>query len=157
MKPFAWTVWAAALLVAWPALPARAQSWQAPNPYRTASGPEADAVLTQGRQAYAQHCASCHGNDGVNPSAEAPDLRRLNSFCLRLKTPVLATRCQQDVDAYFSQSVQEGKVRAGLVHMPAWKDVLAPQTAWAIQRFVETRPRPQPRTRTSVDEALPAH
>lgn len=135
------------------ALPASAQDWSAPNPYRNAAEPLRTQVRQQGQDAFAQHCARCHGEGAVRPSAEAPDLRRLNSFCLPLKNPALAQRCQQDVDAYFSQSVQEGKVRAGIAYMPAWREVLTPAQAWAIQLFIEAQPRPQPRTSTSVDAA----
>lgn len=145
--------WASALLLGTAALAAHAQDWQAPNPYRAAEPAQLAQVQADGRAAYARHCARCHGADAVRPMAEAPDLRRLNSVCVRLKNEALARRCQQDVDAYFSQSVQEGKVRAGIEHMPAWRDTLAPGTAWAIQLFIEAQPRPQPRTRTSVETA----
>jgi hypothetical protein len=36
--------------------------------------------------------------------------------------------------------------------MPAWEGRLEPGMAWAIQRFVETRPRPEPRRTTRVDQ-----
>lgn len=132
---------------------AHGQEWSAPNPYRTAPETQRTTMLTQGQAAYAQHCARCHGAEARQPSAEAPDLRRLNSFCLKLQDVRLAQRCQQDVDTYYSQSVQEGKVRAGVTHMPAWRDTLAPATAWAIQLFVEAQPKPQPRTTPRVDAA----
>lgn len=133
-----------------PAPPPSTASWQAPNPYRQAGAADVQ-LLARGAQAYGQHCAQCHGDAAVQPSAEGPDLRRLDSFCRRLHDPQLKTRCQFDVDSYFSLSVQEGKVRAGVVHMPAWKTQISADTAWAIQRFVETRPRPEVKRSTSVD------
>ena len=56
-------------------------------------------VIEAGRQGYRQHCAECHGEEAVNPIAEAPDLRRLDSFCRRLKDPALQTRLQQALNA----------------------------------------------------------
>lgn len=135
-----------------PALPEAPWGWQAPNPWRS-TGPGDATVLAQGRQAYDEHCARCHGEQASRPQAEAPDLRRLNGFCRPLNNPALQAHCQRDVDAYFSQSVQEGKVRAGVVHMPPWAGVISPASAWAIQRFIESRPLPAPRTQTSVDLA----
>lgn len=116
------------------------------NPYRGQA-----TVHEAGRQAYSQHCAQCHGVDASQPMAEAPDLRRLDSFCRRLRDPVLKSDCTADVDRYYLRSVHEGKVRAGVVHMPAWKDVLTPQQIWSIRTFVETRPLDPPKRTTSVD------
>lgn len=123
----------------------------APNAYR--GNPQ---VLAAGQAAYQSHCASCHGDDATHPQAEAPDLRRLNGFCRRLKDAALAARCLKDVDSYWLHSVREGKVRAGVVHMPPWKDVLTPQEIWAIRSFVESRPPEPPRRTTSVDAARQA-
>lgn len=118
-----------------------ADGWQVPNPYRGKA-----AVLEAGAAAYARHCAACHGAEAVRPMAEAPDLRRLDSVCLRLAQPEWKPRCLTDVDAYYLTSVLKGKLRAGQMHMPAWEGVLAQETVWAIRTFVETRPKPQRRT-----------
>ncbi len=120
-----------------PALPADAP---VPNPYRGNA-----AVLGAGAIAYASHCAHCHGDGSVNAVAEGPDLRRLNSFCNRLKDDGLKQHCLRDVDSYYLQSVREGKVRAGVVHMPSWAALLPQETIWAIRSFTETRPLPPPR------------
>jgi len=101
-------------------------------------------VIEAGRQSYRQHCAECHGEEAVNPIAEAPDLRRLDSFCRRLKDPALQTHCRDDVDRYYLRSVNEGKVRAGVVHMPPWEGRLSPDEIWSIRNFIESRPRPTP-------------
>jgi len=122
-------------------LPALPLGWQATNPYRGNA-----AAATIGGVAYAQHCAKCHGADSARSVAEAPDLRRLNSFCNRLNQADLKPLCLADVDRYFLLSVREGKVRAGLRHMPAWEGVLPQETLWAIRSFTETRPLPPPRT-----------
>ncbi len=120
-----------------PALPANTA---VPNPYRGNA-----AVLDAGATAYARHCAYCHGDGSVNAVAEGPDLRRLNSFCNRLKDAALKQHCLRDVDSYYLQSVREGKVRAGVVHMPAWAALLPQETIWAIRSFTETRALPGPR------------
>lgn len=116
------------------------------NPYRGQT-----SVHEAGRQAYNQHCAECHGNDARQSVAEAPDLRRLDSFCRRLQDQALKADCTADVDRYYLRSVHEGKVRAGVVHMPAWKGVLTPQEIWSIRTYVETRPMDPPKRTTSVD------
>lgn len=124
---------------------------RAPNPYRGNA-----SVIAPGEVAYQAHCASCHGDEASRSVAEAPDLRRLNLFCLRLKDEALHQRCLKDVDTYYLHSVREGKVRAGVVHMPAWKDQLSPHEIWAIRTFVESRPLDPPRRTTSVDAARAA-
>lgn len=116
-------------------------AWQVINPYR---GDE--RAVDVGASAYAQHCAKCHGAEGARSVAEAPDLRRLNSFCNRLTQTDLKSLCLADVDRYYLLSVREGKIRAGLRHMPAWEGVLPQETLWAIRSFTETRPLPPPRT-----------
>jgi mono/diheme cytochrome c family protein len=114
---------------------------QLPNPYR------GDAVAIRlGAAAYELHCATCHGENATRPVAEGPDLRRLNSFCSLLSEAPLRQHCLRDVDTYFLHSVREGKLRAGQMHMPAWKDILPQELIWAIRSFTETRPVPPPRT-----------
>lgn len=109
------------------------------------------AAIQAGQALYGQHCAECHGQDASQPLAEAPDLRRLDSFCRRLREVSLKADCTADVDRYFLRSVNEGKVRAGVVHMPPWKGVLSEQDIWAIRSFVETRPTDPPKRTTTVD------
>lgn len=108
-------------------------------------------AIQAGQALYGQHCAECHGHEANQPLAEAPDLRRLDSFCRRLKDTSLKADCTADVDRYYLRSVNEGKVRAGVVHMPPWQGVLSPQDIWAIRSFVETRPAAPPKRTTSVD------
>ena len=122
-----------------------------PNPLR--GDP---AAIEPGRAAYEAHCATCHGEQAVSPTAEAPDLRRLDGFCRRLADPALKAHCQRDVDTYYLRSVLDGKVRAGVVHMPPWRGVLRDDEIWAIRTFVETRPLDPPKRTTSVDAARAA-
>lgn len=108
------------------------------NPYRGQA-----EVAAIGRGAFNASCSKCHGVD-ADPTPDAPDLRRLNSFCNRLKQDPMKSHCLSDVDQHFMQSVLEGKVRAGLVHMPAWKGVLHPETIWSIRTYLESRKPPLP-------------
>ena len=101
--------------------------------------------LAAGEVAYERYCAECHGERSTRPVAEGPDLRRLNSFCKRLADVPLRGLCLRDVDTYFLRSVHEGKLRAGLMHMPAWKDVLPQETIWAIRSYTESLTLPPPR------------
>jgi mono/diheme cytochrome c family protein len=48
-------------------------------------------------------------------------------------------------------AVNTGKIRAGIVYMPPWRDVLTAQEIWAVRSFVESRPPATPRLKTSVD------
>lgn len=121
-------------------LPRLAADLQLPNPYRDNS-----EVLAAGEVAYERYCAECHGERSTRPVAEGPDLRRLNSFCKRLADVPLRGLCLRDVDTYFLRSVHEGKLRAGLMHMPAWKDVLPQETIWAIRSYTESLTLPPPR------------
>ena len=111
----------------------------------------APAAIDLGRQVFQANCAHCHGAGATQPSAEAPDLRRLNVFCQQLKDSALQARCLQDVDSYFMMAVNTGKIRAGIVYMPPWRDVLTAQEIWAVRSFVESRPPAVPRLKTSVD------
>lgn len=118
------------------------------NPYRGDS-----AAIAKGATIFQANCARCHGDQATRPSAEAPDLRRLNTFCTTLQDRDLQQRCLHDVDAYFMMSVNSGKVRAGIVYMPPWRDMLSAQEIWAVRSFIESRPTEAPRLKTSVDAA----
>ncbi|MEG2174711.1 MAG: permease, partial [Oscillospiraceae bacterium] len=50
----------------------------------------------------------------------------------------------------FMMAVTTGKVRAGIVYMPPWRDVLTAGEIWAVRSFVESRPLATPRLKTSV-------
>jgi hypothetical protein len=106
---------------------------------RAESPPE---PVRPGQALYQKHCAECHGEQAVHPTAEAPDLRRLDSFCRRLTDPALQTHCREDVERYFLRSVREGKVRAGVVHMPPWEGRLTLDEMGSIRQFILTRPAP---------------
>ena len=118
------------------ALPAQARTWAEPNPLR--GNAEAAAI---GKAAFNQSCAVCHGQDAIGTRSPAPDLRRIGRGCRRIQDAALRQRCQGDADAFFIKSVRYGKQKFGIVHMPPWEGLLAPELAWALRSFVETAPK----------------
>ena len=108
------------------------------NPYRG----NAVAIAT-GREAYHQSCAVCHGANADGSRMPAPDLRRVGQGCDRLIAGQWKRRCQSDADFYFKTSVEEGKVKVGVRHMPAWKALISTEVIWAIRSFVENARREQ--------------
>lgn len=112
------------------------QTWQEPNPLR--GNAEAAAI---GKSAFNQSCAQCHGQDAIGTRSPAPDLRRIGMGCRRIQDAALRQRCQGDADAFFIKSVRHGKQKFGIVHMPPWDGLLAPELVWALRSFVETAPK----------------
>jgi cytochrome c5 len=113
----------------------------ASNPYR------GDARAAEiGRAAFNQACARCHGVDAVNKGQVGPDLTKMDRACQRIIDPAVQRLCVEDNDDFFLRSVQQGKVRVGVVHMPAWQTVLPPAAIWTIRTFLETRrgSKPEP-------------
>lgn len=108
-----------------------------PNPYRNH---EARARIVEvGRTVYNQSCAVCHGADATR-MGPAPSLRAVGRFCQRITETSLKSRCVADADHYFYKSVMEGKVKLGVTHMPAWRDVLSSEAVWAVRTFLEAPP-----------------
>ncbi|RTL30716.1 MAG: c-type cytochrome [Rhodocyclaceae bacterium] len=119
------------------ALPAITGAAGDANPYR--GNPRAADI---GRHAFNRACARCHGPDADNKGQVGPDLLKLDRACSRIADPAIREMCIADNDQYFLKSVQYGKTRVGVVHMPAWKDVLPPAAIWTIRTFLESRSRP---------------
>ncbi|MCK6395136.1 c-type cytochrome [Zoogloea sp.] len=106
------------------------------NPYR--GNPRAAEI---GRAAFNQACSRCHGIDAVNKGQVGPDLLKMDRSCPRIADPVVRQLCVLDQDDFFLKSVQDGKTRVGVVHMPAWKEVLSPAAIWTIRSFLESSSR----------------
>lgn len=117
-------------------LPTQAQTWQEPNPLRG----NAHAIAL-GQSAFNQSCARCHGENAVGTRSPAPDLRRIGGRCKNIEDAALHQRCQADADAFFIKSVRYGKQKFGIVHMPPWEGMIAPELAWALRTFVESAPK----------------
>lgn len=116
-------------------LPPLGETWRVDNPYR------GDAqVAAIGRSLYNESCARCHGPEGDATRHVGNDLRMLDIYChRRIEDPKARAHCVRDNDDFFKLSVLEGKRRAGVTHMPAWKDVLSQEAIWAIRTFLESR------------------
>ncbi|MBV5297724.1 MAG: c-type cytochrome [Rhodoferax sp.] len=115
-------------------------AWLKTNPYRGNQ-----RAIEVGQSAFNQSCARCHGHDANTAGGvPAPDLRRLHSYCRRIANSTLQAACLSDNDQYFKKSVLQGKTVVGIVHMPAWKDVLIQDDIWAIQAFIESRVSAKP-------------
>ena len=95
-----------------------------------------------GRQAFNRACARCHGPDGDSRGQVGPDLLKLDRGCKRIADAAIREMCIVDNDQYFLKSVQDGKTRVGVVHMPTWRNVLPPAAIWTIRSFLESRSRP---------------
>ena len=106
------------------------------NPYR---GNAQAAEI--GRAAFNQACSRCHGIDAINKGQVGPDLLKMDRSCPRIADPAVRQLCVLDQDDFFMKSVQDGKTRVGVVHMPAWKAVLSPAAIWTIRSFLESRSR----------------
>ena len=95
-----------------------------------------DAVLSEGRAHWADHCASCHGNDGSgqtemgrNLYPRAPDMRKPGT--------------QELTDGELFSIIKNG-VR--LTGMPAWGDASGRDDAdtWKLVHFIRHLPRITP-------------
>lgn len=116
-----------------PALSSLGSEWRPENPYR------GDArAAAAGKSIFAQACQRCHGVE-AGGRGPAPDLRLLGKYCRRVADQELRSTCLRDADDYFRRSVLFGKVRLGIVHMPAWKDVLSQEMVWAVRSYIESR------------------
>ena len=97
------------------------------------------AAIQRGSATFAQHCSHCHGVKAVNKGHVWPDLLRSDRYCDRLPKGAEKDMCMADGEAFFVRSVQEGKIRVGIVHMPAWKEVLSMNEILDIRRYLENR------------------
>ncbi len=111
----------------------RLRAWAMPSSARKLPNPVApsEQVLAEGRAHFADHCASCHANDGSgrtelgrNLHPRAPDLR------------AAATQGLADGELFW---VIENGVR--LTGMPAWGAAGKPEESWTLVHFIRHLPR----------------
>jgi cytochrome c553 len=110
------------------------RSWSVPSDLRGADNPLplSDAVLSEARAHWADHCASCHGNDGKGKTVlgermfpPAPDMT------------LAATQDQSDGELF---AVIENGIR--LTGMPGWGDGTAQSAygSWSLVHFIRRLP-----------------
>ncbi len=107
--------------------------WAVPAAARDARNPlrAGDRILSEGRAHFADHCASCHANDGSGQTAlgrglypRAPDLR--------------GRETQRLTDGELFHVIENG-VR--LTGMPAWGGAGKPEESWKLVHFIRHLPR----------------
>lgn len=111
----------------------RIRGWIIPSSARTLANPfpSSDMVLAEGRAHFADHCASCHANDGSgrtdmgrNLYPRAPDLR--------------AAATQRLADGELFWVIENGVRFTG---MPAWGGAGKPEESWKLVHFIRHLPR----------------
>ncbi len=107
--------------------------WAIPAAARAARNPlPADArALAQGRAHFADHCASCHANDGSGRT----ELGR----GLYPRPPDLRARGTQELTDGELFHVIENGIR--LTGMPAWGGAGKPEESWKLVHFIRHLPR----------------
>ena len=120
------------------ALPARARDQRNPLP-------PSERILTEGRAHFADHCASCHGNDGggqtelgKNLYPRAPDLR--------------ATSTSDLTDGELFYVIENGIRFTG---MPAWGAANRPEESWKLVHFIRHLPRLTEEERAEMERLNP--
>jgi mono/diheme cytochrome c family protein len=112
----------------------RMRSWATPADLRDATNPLplTDALLADGRAHWADHCASCHGNDGKGKTALG---QRLYPRAPDMTLP--ATQELSDGELF---SIIENGIR--LTGMPGWGDGTAASAhgSWGLVHFVRHLP-----------------
>lgn len=107
--------------------------WAMPAAARDARNPlvAGDRILAEGRAHFADHCASCHANDGSGRTAlgrglypRAPDLR--------------GHETQRLTDGELFHVIENG-IR--LTGMPAWGGAGRPEESWKLVHFIRHLPR----------------
>jgi mono/diheme cytochrome c family protein len=114
----------------------RVRSWAIPAGARSATSPvvATPSVLAEARHHFADHCASCHGNDGAGRTAigqslypRAPDMR--------------GSRTQSMTDGELFYVIENGVRFTG---MPAWGGAATPEETWKLVHFIRHLPRLRP-------------
>lgn len=106
-------------------LPELGEEWLEENPWRDPKGEHWKRAVEVGASGYNQNCARCHGLEAISGGL-APDLRFLEA--------------NLDGDEWYLERYQNGYTQNGITKMPAFKDLLGQEAAWAIRTYIETRP-----------------
>jgi mono/diheme cytochrome c family protein len=120
------------------AVPAAAQGLQDPVP-------PGDDTLRQGRAHFADHCASCHGNDGKGDTEMG---RALYPRSPDLTAP--ATQELSDGELFY---IIENGIR--LTGMPGWGGAGRPEESWKLVQFIRHLPRLREEERQEMERLNP--
>ncbi len=120
------------------AIPGRARD--RPNPL-----PETPETLAQGRAHFADHCASCHADDG---SGDTPLGRGLYPRAPDMRRP--ETQRLSDGEIFW---IIENGVR--FTGMPAWAEPRQEAESWALVRFIRHLPSLTPEEKLEMEQANP--
>jgi len=123
VKPSGWEIWAAT----------RLRSFAMPTEQKMQNNPfsETESLLKEAREHFADHCASCHANDGSGNTAlgrglspQAPDMR------------LPATQMKNDGELY---SIIHNGIRFS--GMPAWGVEGKDDDSWKLVLFIRHLPQ----------------
>ena len=123
VKPSGWEIWAAT----------RSRSFAMPAEEKMQKNPFSanESLFKEAREHFADHCASCHGNDGSGHTAlgmglspQAPDMR------------LLATQSKSDGELY---SIIHNGIRFS--GMPAWGAEGKDDDSWKLVLFIRHLPQ----------------
>ena len=114
------------------------RSWSTPADLRNADNPlpVSATVLAEGRAHWADHCASCHGNDGKGQTTIGQRLFP--------RTPDMTLPATQDLsDGEIFANIENG-IR--LTGMPGWGDGTAQSAygSWSLVHFIRHLPKVTP-------------
>lgn len=125
----------------------RARAFLVPSSARRLANPlpATPEVLAEGRAHFADHCASCHGNDGAGDTAlgrglhpRAPDMRRPETQGL--------------ADGEIFWIIENGVRFTG---MPAWGEPGREPESWALVHFVRHLPALTPDEKREMERLNP--
>jgi mono/diheme cytochrome c family protein len=102
-------------------------------------------LIAEGRAHFADHCASCHANDG---SGDTPLGRSLYPRAPDMRGP--ATQALSDGELFY---IIENGVR--LTGMPAWGGAGKPEESWKLVHFIRHLPKLSPEERAGMEELNP--
>jgi mono/diheme cytochrome c family protein len=125
----------------------RLRSWAIPSEARAAKNPipASPGVLAAGLAHFADHCASCHANDGSGQTAIG---RMLHPRAPDMRGP--ATQRLTDGELFY---VIENGVR--LTGMPAWGGPGSEEESWQLVHFIRHLPSLTAEERTRMEALNP--
>ncbi|SOY66399.1 c-type cytochrome [Cupriavidus taiwanensis] len=103
----------------------------APTSFHTSPARFSVDTIALGARVYAQHCAACHGTDG---RGEGPLAAGLAVWPPTLASPLLARRADGELFWHVLAGMRD---RLGQSSMPAFRDRLGDDEAWAVIDYMK--------------------